>query len=112
MTMVSHRIETDTVYPEHSLGCPGKVIFVGHHLSTGKQITCIIRAISLAGATLEIDPEVKLPDNFFLEIFGIRDEIGATVVKREGGFTVISFNMLLNSDFLHHVLRLSFESME
>jgi hypothetical protein len=51
-----------------------------------------------------------MPNHFFLEILGIQDEIGATLVKREGDLATISFNMLINPEFLHHVLRLSFES--
>ncbi|WP_086996637.1 hypothetical protein [Rhizobium sullae] len=97
-------------YRDFSLDRPGKIIFVGHHLSTGTQVRCLIRTINLAGAVLEVSPTIEVPNHFFLEILGIRDEIGSTVVKREGELVTISFNMLINAEFLHHVLRLSFEA--
>jgi hypothetical protein len=113
MAFLMH-LDTDTMaekaYQEFTLDRPGKIIFVGHHLSTGKQVRCLIRTITLAGAQLEVSPEIDVPTHFFLEILGIHDEIGATLVKREGELLTISFNMLINQEFLHHVLRLSFET--
>ncbi|WP_026371813.1 hypothetical protein [Rhizobium sp. 42MFCr.1] len=102
--------QPEQVYREFSLDRPGKIIFVGHHLSTGTQVRCLIRTITLAGAVLEVNPSLEVPNHFFLEILGIHDEIGSTVVKREGDLVTISFNMLINPEFLHHVLRLNFES--
>ncbi|MDM9629135.1 hypothetical protein QTL95_24910 [Rhizobium sp. S152] len=99
----------EPTYQEFSLDRPGKIIFVGHHLSTGTQVKCLIRTITLAGAVLEVNPSVEVPNHFFLEILGIHDELGATVVKREAELVTISFNMLINAEFLHHVLRLNFE---
>ncbi len=95
---------------EFSIDRPGSIILIGHHLSTSQQIRCLIRTISLSGAVLEVNSGVEVPNNFFLEILGIRDEIGSTLVKREGATATISFNMLLNPEFLHHVLRLDFET--
>ncbi len=88
---------------------PGKIIFVGHHLSTSVQTDCMIKIMSQSGATLEVGTGHELPNHFFLEILGIRDEIGCTLVKREGSQVTVSFNMLINAEFLHHVLRLNFE---
>ena len=102
--------QPEQAYREFSLDRPGKIIFVGHHLSTGTQVRCLIRTITLAGAVLEVNPSLEVPNHFFLEILGIHDEIGSTVVKREGDLVTISFNMLINPEFLHHVLRLNFES--
>jgi hypothetical protein len=102
--------EPEQAYREFALDRPGKVIFVGHHLSTATQLRCLIRGITLAGATLEVNAGIEMPNHFFLEILGIHDEIGATLVKREGDIATISFNMLINPEFLHHVLRLSFET--
>ena len=51
-----------------------------------------------------------MPKNFFLEILGIDDEIGCTVMRREEEKVTIGFNMLINAEFLHHVLKLSFET--
>jgi hypothetical protein len=95
---------------EFTLDRPGNIMLVGHHLSTSQQIRCLIRTISLSGAILEVSPSIEVPNNFFLEILGIRDEIGATVMKRDGAIVTISFNMLINPEFLHHVLRLDFET--
>jgi hypothetical protein len=100
----------EQAYREFSLDRPGNIIFVGHHLSTATQVRCLIRTITLAGAVLEVSPALDIPNHFFLEILGIRDEIGSTVAKREGELVTVSFNMLLNPEFLHHVLRLNFEN--
>jgi hypothetical protein len=89
---------------------PGRIIFVGHHLSTKTSFRCLIRRMSLAGAELEISPHLPVPNNFFLEILGIHDEIGCTLVRREEEKVLIGFNMLIDPEFLHHVLRLSFET--
>lgn len=88
---------------------PGRIVLVGHHLSTQEGFRCLIRSISLFGATLDVDPKLPVPNNFFLEILGIRDEIGCTVMRRDADTVEIAFNMLLDPEFLHHVLRLSFE---
>jgi hypothetical protein len=89
---------------------PGKIIFVGHHLSTGTYLRCLIRTMSLYGAELEVSPHIPVPSNFFLEILGIHDEIGCTVIRREEEKVTVGFNMLINAEFLHHVIRLSFET--
>lgn len=89
---------------------PGRIIFVGHHLSTNTSFRCLIRRISLAGAELEISPHLPVPGNFFLEILGIHDEIGCTLIRREEEKVTVGFNMLIDPEFLHHVIRLSFET--
>ncbi|RWX75965.1 hypothetical protein EPK99_20055 [Neorhizobium lilium] len=89
---------------------PGRIVFVGHHLSTKTSFRCLIRRISLAGAEIEISPQQPVPQNFFLEILGIHDEIGCTLVRREEEKVTIGFNMLIDAEFLHHVIRLSFET--
>jgi hypothetical protein len=113
MPLQTH-LDTQHPQPERALeeftvDRPGNIMLVGHHLSTSQQIRCLIRTISLSGAIIEVSPSIDVPNNFFLEILGIRDEIGATLMKREGAIATISFNMLLNPEFLHHVLRLDFE---
>ncbi len=89
---------------------PGRIIMVGHHLSAKTQIRCIVKSISLYGAVLEVSPHLSFPNNFFLEILGIRDEIGCTVVTREEEIVTIGFNMLLAEEFLLHVLRRGHET--
>ncbi|MBN9028953.1 MAG: hypothetical protein J0I23_04030 [Rhizobiales bacterium] len=89
---------------------PGRIILVGHHLSAKTHIRCIVKSISLYGAVLEVSPYLSFPNNFFLEILGIRDEIGCTIITREEEIVTIGFNMLLAQEFLMHVLRLGHET--
>ncbi|QLF69923.1 hypothetical protein FE840_010455 [Peteryoungia desertarenae] len=102
-------IPPDQVYRKFTVDRPGRIVLVGHHLSTKTSIRCLIRNISLYGAELEVSPHLPVPKNFFLEILGIHDEIGSTLVRREAEKVTIGFNMLIDAEFLHHVVRLSFE---
>jgi len=97
-------------FEKFSIDRPGKIVLVEHHLSTSTNIRCLIRTISLQGAELEVSPSIPVPTNFFLAILGIRDEIGCTVNAREEEKVVIGFNMLIDPEFLHHVIRLNFET--
>ena len=83
---------------------PGKIILVGHHLSTRTHARCLVRTISLSTAKLDVNPAFEIPKNFFLEILGIPDEIGCTLIAHEGPKAVIGFNMLLDADFLRHLV--------
>ncbi|MCM2474056.1 hypothetical protein HGO38_11290 [Rhizobium sp. CG5] len=102
-------IPQDQIYEKFAIDRPGKIIFVGHHLSTKSSLRCLIRKISLYGADLEVSPHVPIPNHFFLEILGIHDEIGCTYIRREAERVTVGFNMLIDPEFLHHVVRLSFE---
>lgn len=107
---VHHRLDpADVVFESFPLERPGRIVLVGHHLTTTSSVRCLIRSISLAGAELEVAPSTPVPANFFLEILGIRDEIGCTVMRRDGERVTIGFNMLLDEEFMHHVIRLGFE---
>lgn len=98
------------VFEKFSIDRPGKIVLVEHHLSTKTSIRCLIRTMSLQGAELEVTPQIPVPTHFFLAILGIRDEIGCTVMAREEEKVTVGFNMLINPEFLHHVIRLSFET--
>lgn len=100
----------DRGFERFTIDRPGKIVEVGHHLSTKKSTRCLIRTISLQGAELEVSPHVPVPTNFFLNILGIRDEIGCTLIAREEEKLAVGFNMLIDAEFLHHVIRLSFET--
>jgi hypothetical protein len=100
----------DKAFEMYRLDRPGKIIFVGHHLSTSNYVRCLIRGISLYGAEIEVSPVVQLPKNFFLEILGIHDEIGCTLMRREEEKATIAFNMLIDPHFLHHVLQLGVDT--
>ncbi len=102
-------IPQDQVYEKYSVDRPGKIVFVGRHLSTKNSLRCLVRTISLYGAEIELSPHVMLPNHFFLEILGIHDEIGCTFIRREEEKVTVGFNMLIDPEFLHHVVRLSFE---
>ena len=106
----SSKAAPEEFYEKFSIDRPGKIVFVGRHLSTANSVRCIIRRISIYGAELEVDPSLEFPANFFLEIFGIHDEIGCTMIRRDEARVIVGFNMLMDPEFLHHVRRLSFET--
>ena len=90
-------------FVQYRIERPGFIIPIGHHLSTALRYTCLIRSISSAGAVLSINKTLTLPENFYLEIHGIRDEIPCTEFKRDGEELVVRFNMFLDADFLNMV---------
>lgn len=101
--------EPERALEEFAIDRPGNIMLIGRHLSTSQEIRCLIRTISLGGAMLEVNAGVEVPNHFFLEILGIRDEIGCTLVKREGPICAVGFNMLIDPEFLHHVIKLGFD---
>jgi hypothetical protein len=103
-------VPRDLVFEKFRIDRPGKIVFVGHHLSMARSQRCLIRTISLYGAELDVSPHVQVPANFFLEILGIHDDIGCTLIRREAEKLTVGFNMLIDPEFLHHVVRLSFET--
>jgi hypothetical protein len=103
-------VPQDQMYEKFSIDHPAKIIFVGRHLRTSDTLPCLIRTISLYGAELDVGPDLELPKNFYLELLGIRDEIGCTLIRREDETVTVGFNMLLDPEFLHHVRRLNFET--
>ncbi|WCJ63290.1 MULTISPECIES: hypothetical protein [Agrobacterium] len=103
-------VPQDEKYEKFPIDRPGKITFIGHHLSAKDTMRCLVRSISLYGAELDVSPELEMPTNFYLEILGIRDEIGCTLIRREEEKVTIGFNMLIDAEFLHHVRRLSFET--
>ncbi|MBT9368543.1 hypothetical protein [Rhizobium sp. CSW-27] len=103
-------IPHDEVFEKFEIDRPGKIIFVGRHLSTKNQMRCLVRRMSLYGAELDVSPHLPVPNHFFLEILGVRDEIGCTLIRRQKEKVTVGFNMLIDADFLHHVIRLSFDT--
>lgn len=108
MNLDSYHREFGQNYQQFAVDHPGLITVIGHHLRS-TTTRCFIRGMSVAGAVVEVDAGFEVPAHFFLEIVGIKDEIGCTLIKREGELVTLSFNMLLNEEFLHHVLRLAFE---
>lgn len=103
-------VPQDEMYEKYTIDRPGKITFIGHHLSSKNTMRCLIRKISLYGAEIEVSPHLDMPVNFYLEVLGIRDEIGCTLIRREEENATIAFNMLIDPEFLHHIRRLSFET--
>lgn len=91
-------------FVQYRLEKPGFITPIGHHLSTAMRYTCLIRSISSAGALMSINKTLELPENFYLEIQGIRDGLPCTEFKRDGEELVVRFNMFLDADFLNRVL--------
>ncbi|MFK0383428.1 hypothetical protein [Agrobacterium sp. NPDC090273] len=111
MNIDPHRsVAPDEMYEKFQIDRPGKITFIGHHLSAKNTMRCLVRTISLYGAEIEVSPHLEMPVNFYLEILGIRDEIGCTLIRREEEMATVGFNMLIDAEFLHHVRRLSFET--
>ncbi|MGE7370019.1 hypothetical protein ACQKKX_13285 [Neorhizobium sp. NPDC001467] len=103
-------VSPEKIYEPFVVDRPGRIILVEHHLSTRQSLPCQIRRMSVQGATLEVAAGAVVPAHFFLEIFGIRDEIGCTLVSRAQDRLTVGFNMLIDADFLHHVIRLGFDA--
>ncbi len=99
-------------FVQYRIDKPGFVTPIGHHLSTAQRYTCLIRSISSAGAVLSINKTLTLPENFYLEIHGVRDEIPCTEFKRDGEEMVVRFNMFLDPDFLNVVLGRQVETQD
>ncbi len=94
-------------YERHSVNLPCQMLILGHRLKAIQSAPTILRSISCSDAVIDRPDDVAVPDFFFLEIDGIRDEIGCTKVE-EGWFGVrLQFNMLLNDQFFNHVLELA-----
>lgn len=94
-------------YEHHSVNLPCTLVMIGHHLRAGKQFRTVLRKISFSGALLDLNDDMEIEDNFFLEIDGIKDEIGCTKVNQNWHAISVQFNMLLNEQFLDHVLHLA-----
>ncbi len=111
MSMLLHQAEPRPGNPapqfdSFHVDLPGRIVLIGHHLSTAQSYRCIIHDISMGGAVLDVNHAVRIPKNFYLNIDGIQDEIGCSQVTRYGNWLSVSFNMLLNKDFLHTVLKM------
>ena len=91
-------------FVQHRIDRLSHVIPVGHHLSAATEYDCIVRTISSAGAIIDLSGRVELPENFFLRIGGMQDEIGCTQVRRVGDERVVRFNMFLDADYLKLVM--------
>lgn len=91
-------------FVQYRVDKPGCIIPVGHRLSAATHHPCVIRSLSSAGAVITISGAIRLPENFYLEVDGIRDDIPCTEFKRSGDELVVRFNMFLDPDFLDLVL--------
>jgi len=91
-------------FVQYRIDRPGFITPIGPRLSTAQRYTCLIRSISSAGAVLSVGKALTLPENFYLAVHGVRDEIPCTEFKRDGEELVVRFNMFLDPDFLDLLL--------
>ncbi|QRM54801.1 hypothetical protein [Sinorhizobium sp. BG8] len=90
-------------FVQYRIERPGHIIPIGHHLRSSTVYNCLIMSISCAGAVLNVNRNLELPENFYLEIHGVRDEIGCTEFRRDREELVVRFNMFLDAEFLRRV---------
>lgn len=115
MSMLMHAVVGNpthggTHYKHFYVERPGFLLTIGEHLKPKKKYRCLIRHISIGGAMLDFNANMWLPKNFFVEIEGLSDEIGATTVYRNGNHLGVRFNMLLAPEFVRKLIRMEFAS--
>jgi hypothetical protein len=94
-------------YQRHSVNLPCQMLILGQRLKATQSAPTVLRSISYSDAVIDRPDDVVVPEFFFLEIDGIRDQIGCTKVD-EGWYGVrLQFNMLLNDQFFNHVQELA-----
>jgi hypothetical protein len=94
----------DIDFERFAIDLPGRIFMTGHHFHISDAV-CAISDISCGGALLKVSPDTAISTHFFLQIKGMRDEIGCTMVSRTLELISTNFNMLLNEDFLHAILK-------
>lgn len=94
----------DYDFERYPTSLPARIMMLGHHLKM-QEALCTMKDISCSGARLKVDPSTQVPPHFFLQINGMHDEIGCTMVSRTLEYVSLKFNMLLADDFLLSVLR-------
>lgn len=95
------------VFRTHLIDRPGRLLFIGHHLTRRDSVRCLVRQISRQGAVLEVSPFLPVADNFFLVIQGSDDEIGCSLIRREDERVHVAFNMLISNSYLYFLRRLA-----
>lgn len=96
----------DEAYRKHLLDRPGKILFIGHHLTRRDNVRCLVRYISRQGADLEVSPFLNITETFFLLIQGSDEEIGCSLILREDERVNVAFNMLLSPAYVRFLRRL------
>lgn len=97
----------DETFRKHLVDRPGKLVFVGNHLTRRDNVRCLVRYISRQGADLEVSPFLSVMDHFLLSIQGIDEEISATLIRREDERAYISFVHFISPNLLYSIRRLS-----
>lgn len=97
----------DDAFRKYLIDRPGKILFVGHHLTRSEHVRCLVRYISRQGADLEISPFLRISETFFLVIQGSAEEIGCSLIRREDERVSVAFNMLLSSSYLRFLRQLN-----
>ena len=104
-----HPAVFDEAFRKHIIDRPGKIIFVGNHLTRRDNVRCLVRNISRQGADLEVSPFLSVTDAFLLIIQGADMEIACTLLRREDERVTVTFNQLLSTSYLQFVRRLGTE---
>lgn len=109
--MLLHLDRTDakqtTLEPDFErfpVNLPARIFMIGHHLKT-QEVTCMMEDISCSGARLKLEQTAAIPTTFYLNIVGMRDEIGCALVSRGNDHISLKFNMLLSEDVLSMILK-------
>lgn len=115
MSMLMHVAEAKpgqpaTLYKHFYIERPCRILVVGEHLKTKRKYRALLRHISVGGAMLDFNANILLPNHFFLEIEGFREEIGSSLVHRRGTELGLRFNMPLESGFVSRLIRMDFAS--
>jgi hypothetical protein len=64
---------------------PGQIIFAD------AKVSCTIRNMSASGASIEISPRARVPDQFLLLVSSDRKSYACHVVRRKGKNMIIAF---------------------
>ena len=115
MSMIMHRAqarsgEKAVIYPHYFIERPCRILVIGQQLKAKTRYRCLLRHISIGGAMLDFNAAILLSKHFFLEIDGLKEEIGCAEVHRSGTELGVRFNMLLAPEFLSRLIRMQFAS--
>ena len=113
MSMLMHVVDAklgqpSQTYKHYFIERPCRILVIGERLKTRTKYQCLLKHISMGGAMLDFNANIFLPQNFFLEISGFREENGCTQVYRSGTQLGVRFNIPLTQDFVRRLIRMDF----
>lgn len=87
---------------------PCRILIMGEHLKPKTRYQGLLRHISIGGAMLDFSATIFLPKQFFLQIDGMRDEIGCSQVHRSGTQLGVRFNIPVVPEYVSRLIRMDF----